>query len=291
MKKHAVAAIELLNRRRLVRSNFLTAYLGGSVQNRRKEVGDLASTEYLTPYPHHGAGTPERSYPRQFFRIYGKGLRADRALKASGIEPIKHPDIGEQFWHQMLIDDILMSIEIACKQHGFQFKDQYEILGSKPLELPCHVSFTFPSTGLTHMSDKALCPDALFAIGGTYVALEADRGTEPIERSNLNQTSYLRKFLQYAHALKGGTYKTEWAIPNLMVLHLSTRQERTEALIAFMEALGAKSQSQCFKSVPSLASTAKSPKPLTSLLTDPYIRVGHPPYIIGEEVNKIGRTS
>ena len=129
----------------------------------------------------------------------------------------------------------------------------------------------------------------MFAIGDTYFALEADRGTEPIERSNLNQTSYLRKFLQYAHVLKGGTYKTEWGISKLMVLHLSTRQERTEALMAFMTALGAKSQSQCFKSVPSLASTAKAPMPLISLLTDPYDRVGHPPHNIGEEVKKSGR--
>ena len=291
MKKHAIAAIEVLNRRRLVRSNFLTTYLGGSVQNRRKEVGDFAAAEYLALYPHHGDDTPERSYPRQFFRIYGKGLRADRALRSAGIEPIKHPDIGEQFWHQMLIDDIVMSFEIACKKQGMPFKDQFEILGPKPLELPCHITFTFPSSGISHTSEKALCPDALFAIGDTYFALEADRGTEPIERSNLNQTSYLRKFLQYAHVLKGGTYKTAWAIPNLMVLHLSTRQERTESLMAFMEALGAKSQSQCFKSVSSLASTAKSPKPLTTLLTDPYDRVGHPPYSIGEEVKKSGRIS
>ena len=109
-----------------------------------------------------GDKRPLTSYPRQFFRIYGKGLRADRALRAAGIEPIKHPDIGEQFWHQMLIDDIVMSFEIACKTHGLPFKDQYEILGQKPLELPCHVKFTFPSSGVSHTSDKALCPDCAF---------------------------------------------------------------------------------------------------------------------------------
>jgi hypothetical protein len=212
MKKHPIAALEVLNRRRLVRRNFLTDYLGGNEQNRRKEVSDLASMEYLTCYPPDGNGTLERSYPRQFFRIYGKGLKADRALKAAGIEPIKHPDIGEQFWHQMLIDDIVMSFEIACRQQGLPFTDQYEILGDQPLELPCHISFTFPSSGKTHTSDKDLCPDALFAIGETYFALEADRGTEPIERSNLNQTSYLRKFLQYADVLKTGRYKTAWQI-------------------------------------------------------------------------------
>src|SRR6266851_5369967 len=288
MKKHPIAALEVLNRRRLARRNFLTDYLGGCEQNRRKEIGDLASMEYLTCYPPDGNGTLERSYPRQFFRIYAKGLKADRALKAAGIEPIKHPDIGEQFWHQMLIDDIIMSFEIACRQQGLPFRDQYEILGDNPLELPCQISFTFPSSGKTHTSDKALAPDALFAIGETYFALEADRGTEPIERSNLNQTSYLRKFLQYADVLKTGRYKIVWQIPNLMVLHISTREQRSNALMAFMAVLGAKSQSQCFKSAPSLSSTAKAPQPLTTLLNDPYHRVGHPPFIIGE---KHGRTS
>lgn len=282
MKKSFTAALEVLNRRRLARRNFLTDYLGGSADNRRKEIYDLSALEYLTCYPPDGDGVFERSYPRQFFRIYSKGLKADRALRAVGIEPIKHPDIGEQFWHQMLIDDIVMSFEIAAKQAGLPFKDQYEILGDKPLELPCKISFTFPSTGKTHTSERALCPDALFAIGDTYFAVEADRGTEPIERSNLNQTSYLRKFLQYAYALKGGTYKTEWGIPNLMVLHISTRPERTKGLMAFMEKLGAKSQSQCFKPAPSLSSTVKAPKPFLTLLTDPYERVGHPPFIIGE---------
>lgn len=291
MKKHLVASLEVLNRRRMARSNFLTAYLGGSVQNRRKEVGDFAAAEYLAAYPHDGNDTPERSYPRQFFRIYGKGLRADRALKAAGIEPIKHPDTGEQFWHQMFIDDIIMSIEIACKQQGLKFTDQHATLGAKPLELPCHISFIYPGTDKPHTSDKALCPDALFAIEGTYFALEADRGTEPIERSNLNQTSYLRKLLQYAHVLKTGTYKTEWGLPNLMVLHVSSRQERTEGLMRFMEELGAKSQSQCFKSAPSLVSTMKAPKPLTTLLSDPYQRVGHDPYHIPTEVKRHGRTS
>jgi hypothetical protein len=288
MKKHPIAALEVLNRRRLARRNFLTDYLGGNEQNRRKEISDLASMEYLTCYPPDGNGTLERSYPRQFFRIYGKGLKADRALKAAGIEPIKHPDIGEQFWHQMLIDDIVMSFEIACRQQGLSFRDQHEILDDLPLELPCHISYTFPSSGKAHSSDKALAPDALFAIGDTYFAVEADRGTEPIERSNLNQTSYLRKFLQYADVLKSGRYKTAWQIPNLMVLHISTREVRTKALMDFMNGLGAKSQSQCFKSAPSFSSTSKSPRPLTTLLTDPYHRVGHPPFIIGE---KHGRTN
>jgi hypothetical protein len=289
MKKHLIIALEVLNRRRLARSNFLTAYMGGNAQNRRKEVGDFAAAEYLALFPSDGGDLLERSYPRTFFRIYGKGPRGNRALKAAGIEPIKHPDIGDQFWHQMFIDDILMSIEIACKQLGLTFTDQYAILGDTPLELPCKINFVYPNNDKVHTSDKALCPDALFAIEGTYFALEADRGTEPIERSNLNQTSYLRKFLQYAHVLKTGPYKTQWGLPNLMVLHVSSRQDRTTALMRYMERLGAKSQSQCFKSAASLVSAARAPRPLAALLTDPYQRVGYDPYHIPAEVTRHGR--
>jgi hypothetical protein len=282
MKQHAIATLELLNRRRLARMNFITDYLGGSYQNRRKEIGDLKDTEYLARFEPHGDGRLERAYPHFFHRIYAKGTRADKALKAAGIQPIKHPDTGDQFWHQMFIDDIVLSFEIACKQKGIPFKDQYEILGDKPLELPCHISYTF-GTGKTHKSDRALGPDALFAIGDTYFALEADRGTEPIERSNLEQTSYLRKFLQYRDVLKNKTYLSEWGIPNLMVLHISNRQDRTDALSTYLaEELKGKSESQCFKAAPALASTAKAPRPLTTLLTDPYERVGHPPYTIGK---------
>jgi hypothetical protein len=280
MRTHAIATLELLNRRRLARMNFITDYLGGSYQNRRKEIGDLKETEYLHRFEPHGDGLLERAYPHFFHRIFAKGKRADKALKAAGIEPTRHPDNSDQFWHQMFIDDILLSFEIACKAAGIPFKDQYQILGETPLELPCHISHTYDSKIVT--SDRALAPDALFQVGTTYYALEADRGTEPVERSNLNQTSYLRKFLQYRDVLKNKTYKTEWGIPNLMVLHISTRQERTDALINYMaEELQGKSESQCFKAAPSLASTAKAPKPLKTLLTDPYERVGHPPHRIG----------
>lgn len=289
MNRATLSILEVLNRRRLVRRNFLTDYVGLNEQNTRTLIANLNTLGHLHRYPYDGNGRPEFSYPSKFFYIYSKGAQADRALKMAGINPIKHPDIGQQFWHQMFIDDILLSIEIACEEYGLTFTDQYKILGDKPLELPCHFSRLI--NGKMHTSDRALAPDALFAVNGTYFALEADRDTEPVERSNLQQTSYLRKFLQYRDILKNKTYKTEWDVPNLMVLHISTRQERTEALMAYMLKLGAKSESQCFKSAPSLSSTLKSPTPLMTLVTDPYQRVGYEPYIINSEVHRHERTS
>jgi hypothetical protein len=62
MKRHAIEALEVLNRRRYARRNFLTALLGGSEQNRRKEIGALCEAGYLTKHAPNGAGAIERAY-------------------------------------------------------------------------------------------------------------------------------------------------------------------------------------------------------------------------------------
>src|SRR5208282_1309002 len=212
MKSHAIEALEVLNRRRYARRNFLTALLGGSEQNRRKEIGALCEEGYLTRHSPNGAGAIERAYPHYFFRIYEKTPKADKLLLGQGIEPIKQT-ISQQFWHQILVDDILLSIEAACKRSGFAFRDQHHVLQGAACELPCKISYTFKS-GRTDHSEKALAPDALFAINNTYFVLEADRNNEPIARNNLNETSYLRKLLQYQDVFRNHTYKTHWDIPN-----------------------------------------------------------------------------
>jgi hypothetical protein len=283
MKRHAIEALEVLNRRRYARRNFLTALLGGSEQNRRKEIGALCEEGYLTRHAPNGAGAIERAYPHYFFRIYEKTSKADKLLRGNGIEPIKQT-ISQQFWHQVLVDDILLSIEAACKQGGFAFRDEHQILQGAPRELPCTISHTFKRGHTQHFS-KSLSPDALFAINNTYFALEADRNNEPIERNNLNETSYLRKLLQYKDVFKNHTYKTHWGIPNLLVLNITTNETHMKNIMAFMQdGLQGKSRSMLFHALPVLSSSEKSPQPVLSLLTNPWQRVGHEAFTIGKEV-------
>src|SRR5438552_1709419 len=73
------------------------------------------------------------------------------------------------------------------------------------LDIPRSISHTLPRTGNVHGADITIVPDALFGLeyahGGTktyrFFALEADRGMMPVMRSNLHQTSYLKKILAY----------------------------------------------------------------------------------------------
>ena len=48
--------------------------------------------------------------------------------------------------------------------------------------------------------------------------LECDRGTMPVKRKNLSQTSFLRKFLSYADTRKRGLHTKAYGLSNFTVL-------------------------------------------------------------------------
>lgn len=271
MKTHTLPLLQLLNRRRFGRTNFLAPCLGGSFQARRKDIGRLANDGYLTRHAPNGGGKMERAYPEHFHRIYENNEAGEHLLRRAGIEP-KPKSAAQDFWHQVFIDDILLSIEAAGKLGGLEYED----INGLP-DLPCKISHTI--NGKVHTSDKAVRPDAVFRIGRKFFCLEADRGTEPIERSNLEQTSYLRKLLQYRHVFQNQTYKTEWKFDNLMVLNVTVGTERVKNIMAFMrDDLKAKASFLLFQSAPSLASSTKAPEPALTLITEPWQRVGYPPF-------------
>lgn len=255
MKKRSLAVLELLDRRRYGATNFLATFMGGSYQTARKEVGALAREGLLTLHSPRGGGDITRSYPDRFFRIYEKkGAHRYRA---------------DSFWHQFLTDAILISIETACKNFGLTFSDREHILGDKPLALPA--------------LDREIEPDALFAINGFYFALEADTGTEPLTRDTLKKQSIKKKLLQYRDVFKNRTYET-WGVDNLKVLFVTTKRDRAQNMVALMNELKLTSQNILFASYPGLSSTDKAPQPILSILEDPMLRAGYPPYIIGMEV-------
>ncbi|MDC0358593.1 replication-relaxation family protein [Oligoflexia bacterium] len=283
MKQHAIGALEALNRRRYGRSNFLAALLGGSEQNRRREIGDLYEAGYLIKHASNGAGAIERAYPHYFFPIYEKGPRADKLMRSNGIEPLSRSP-SRQFWHQVMVDDILLSIEASCRMLGFEYRDEHLILKGTPRELPCEISHIFKD-GTEHCSTKKLMPDALFAVNGTYWALEADRNNEPVERNNLGGTSYLRKLLQYRDVFKKRTFQARWGIDNICVLNVTTNKAHMKNIMTFMESyMEGKSRSLLFCACPALVSPDKAPRPILSLLTSPWNRVGHSDLILADVI-------
>src|ERR1700737_4134517 len=224
MKERHIETFKLCDRYRYVRSNFIAAYHGTSTQHRKRELGPLAKDGYLRR-PDQQKDSANYRYSS---RIYELGPRGRVELLQQGVVPTIWK--GErQFWHQLMIADIVLSIEIACQARGFRFRHRRNLLGDSPLSFQTNITFQHPS-GKTESYVGALRPDDFFAINDTYFVLEADRQNEPINRPNLQNSSYARKLLQYRDVLVRRTYKD--IFPNLMVLNITTNDQHAANVMA-----------------------------------------------------------
>jgi hypothetical protein len=275
MEAYNLDTFKALDRYRYLRSNFVAALHGGSQQHRKRDLGSLRRRGYIAAPDQQKNSANYRYSPR----VYELASKGKIELLASGTKPADWR--GErQFWHQLMVADIVMSFEIACKERGLRFKHRTDIIGAEPLQFRSSVSHQF-TKHLEHY-DGALQPDDLFAINNTYFVLEADRQHEPITRPTLNASSYLRKILQYRAVLKSGSYKE--LIPNMMVINITTSPVHAQNIQTFMlDELRMSSSALLFKGIEILGSRDSYPKPLIHLLDEPFQRVGHPDFIISKE--------
>ena len=276
-----IETFKALNRHRYLRANFLHRLLGGSKQNVQRRFGIL--------YKHGYLAKPEQqlqSYNARYSpRVYELTIKSRAVLQSHGVE-LRKWNGEQQFWHRLMIADIVSSFEMLAKMNGLEFKDQWDILDDKGISLPASIEWG------KLKSDKPFEPDALFAIGNTYFLLEADRGTESVERSNLHQASYLRKLLCYRHMFINKTPQHEWGIPAPIVLHVTTKKDRVPNILQLFNDVAAhfgqtspKSYGMAYAAKPILGSFEKHPEPLLSLFDDQWDRVGYPPLVIRNELN------
>jgi hypothetical protein len=299
---------QLLTRYRFLRSSHLQALVGGKSSKRFIErLGDLYHEGGYLDRPDAQWQTAKANYMPVVHALGRSGKEvlwryglerggADGASGWTGGRP------GRHFQHELMICDILSSIEIGARADPrLRFISWPEILAHpkmaerrrqapKPLAVRAPVTYSPPGSKKTHRSDRPLVPDALFGLeyrtrsGKQYrfFALEADRNTQPIVRRNLRQSSYLRKILQYREIVTQSIYRTQWGLPNLVVLNVTTSDRHRKNIMRLVQEVteGNGSNVLLFKTMPSLTSLEKAPLPTPELLTGPWHRVGHPEFPI-----------
>ena len=104
-------------------------------------------------------------------------------------------------------------------------------------------------------------------------ALEADRNTQPVTRSDLQQTSYLRKILAYRSIQ--GIHNSQLDLPNLFVLTVTTNEPHMTSIMSLVRELAHEGKSKLFlfKTMSSVGDFEKAPEPTAHLLTDAWQRV------------------
>lgn len=268
-----------LARYRYLRSTYLHAFAGGASQTRFKErLGDLFHESFLD--------RPERQWEfaqaRYAPAVYEIGKHARLTLSEHGpMEPwtFLSATAHRQFPHALLICECLASLELATlKKPGLRFIPWPEILARAP-DAARSQTLQFSRRDGTNV----IIPDGLFGLeytterGKTYrfFALEVDRGTMPLTRSDARQTSLLGKLDGYRQAIATGVPRTHWGIPNFLVLAVTTQEPRLQTILEMPSGIGP--QFLFKRAIP-----AELAKPDPSLLLKPWGRARLPALSLAE---------
>jgi hypothetical protein len=268
---------QCLERYRYLRSAHLYAFVGGASEKRFKErLGDLFHEGYLDRPRQQWQFAGARYQPA----IHEIDARGRLALSESGISmndarTFLASNASRQFAHSLMICEVLASIELGARQYpNIRLIPWPEILARAPditRASPTPFRVQVPGSGGTAV------PDGLFGLeySGSgkkvyrFFALEADRGTMPIDRTNSNQTSYLGKIAAYRQILAHQVYKSQLGLPNLFVLTITTSEARTSEIMRRIEG-NSGSAPFLFKTV----GPADLRLPAPRLLTEPWARAG-----------------
>jgi len=231
--------IRQVHRHRFLRSGQIAALVTGSAQQILRRLKLLYHHGYLErprsqlDYYHHGGS-------RQF--VYGLGNKGGGLLKqelghafGSVSWGEKNRAVGRIFLeHALLVSEVMVALELACRKAGIRLLHDHELRfpGKRP-------SFRWTVT-LNNRQKLGIIPDRVFALEhpnptGTqeraYFFLEADRGTMPVRRRTLAQTSFQRKLLAYAATWSQSIHRTRFGFHRFRVLTVTPSAARVKSLI------------------------------------------------------------
>lgn len=267
---------------RYLRSTYLHAFAGGKSATRFVErLGDLFHQGFI--------GRPEKQWDfaqarhRPVMHELARGARC--ALDEAGQEILPRTYLSatahRQFGHAVMICESLASIELATRARSdLRFISWAEILRRAPAATRASPApFRIPT------GEGAVIPDGVFGLEylsqgeRTYrfFAVEVDRGTMPVERTDPRQSSYLAKLTGYREIVANHLAKRWWGISTLLVLTLTNSPERLRSVLQTSREK-ADSPHFLFKAADISAFT----NPMSTLLTEPWERARLAPLSIGE---------
>ena len=230
--------IRLVHRHRFLRSHQIIALLAGSPQRVLRRLKLLYHHGYLTR-PRAQLEYYERGGTRPM--VYGlsskggKLLERELGVTVSGNE--NDDGVGRMFLeHALLVSDVMVTIELACRKSG-----DIRLLHEDQLALSLErTPFQWRVKVREHGVTLGVVPDRVFALEYTdhagemqrvYFFLEADRGTMPVVRSGLTQTSFYRKLIAYEATWTQKIHHRKLGIHRFRVLTVTTNAMRVTSLL------------------------------------------------------------
>lgn len=234
--------IALVYRHRFLRSHQMVALLGGSAQQLLRRLQLLYHNNYLErpraqiDYYHQGGSR---------HIVYGLGNKGSGVVRQEAGAALgriswseKNRSVGRIFLeHALLISDVMVALEIGCRRNAQVRLITEEELRLQSKSAPQSFRWKVQVNGNLRLG---VIPDRVFALefnkeGGSQARvlffLEADRGTMPVLRKNLSQTSFYRKLLAYEATWSQSLHLRQFGFHRLRVLTVTTSAERVASLV------------------------------------------------------------
>jgi DNA-binding Lrp family transcriptional regulator len=232
--------IRLVHRHRFLRSYQIIALLGGSPQQVSRRLKLLYHHGYLER-PRAQLQYYDRGGSRNI--AYGLGNKGGALLRLehgfavhSDSWSEKNHVIGRVYLeHALLVSDVMVAIELACRKRG-----DIHLLHDDQLTLHTDRQPLRWRVTIQNGWKLGVIPDRVFALEYTdqncqtqrvHFFLEADRGTMPVTRRTLSQTSFYRKLLAYEATWTQNLHRTRFGFHRFRVLTVTTSAARVNSLV------------------------------------------------------------
>lgn len=275
-------------------SNYLIAFTKDQCRSDTRSLERLGDLYHESSTPHGGPylNRPSKQWSAisKFERtVYENTPAAEQVLRERGFAICKAARPKALYHHRLMVACITASMELAVRANpSLRFISEQEILARSPNKttaVPCSISYTNPRTGKRQTLEKPLVPDAVsgieYTVGGRrlyrFFMVEADRNQEPIRRADLNETSYLRKVLQYREVIGRGLYRKHFGMKSsMLVLNITTNFRHRDNLLDLVEELEGPCSHLLFQVAPEHGDELQVPDPSGTLLSGAWQRAGCP---------------
>jgi DNA-binding Lrp family transcriptional regulator len=228
--------IRLVHRHRFLSSRQIIALVGDS---------SLQVLRRLKLLYHHGFLERPRAQLQYYKQpgnrpiVYGVSAKGGMLLKQELGDSLlwSEPNraIGQVFLeHALLVSETMVAIELACRKHGIR------LLYEDELDLPVDKQPFQWRVKIQGGMNLGVIPDQVFALEypdangqsqRAYFFLEADRGTMPVVRKQLTQTSFRRKLLAYEATWTNKVHQRHLGIQRFRVITVTTIAARVQSLL------------------------------------------------------------
>lgn len=240
-----IGIIHAVHAHRFLTSSQIVMLFEGSKQQIVRRLQPLYHHQYLDRPREQREYQARNGVQRMVYGLGNKG--ADLLLERYGIPrgkvdwTSKNRETGQvHIEHTLQTAEAMVRLESACREaENIRLIKMEEIMerASESMRLrgtPPQWDVTVTQKGMT--KTFGITPDNFFGLeyrdrpegkNRKYFFLETDRGTEPVRRSNLSQSSIRRKFITYFETNRQGCHSRDFNIKHFRVLFVTTTAERT----------------------------------------------------------------